>query len=111
MVELDLQLSLQSARESNSDLPPADGAGPNSLQRKQRHQQLQPHPASAGATWPRNHSSYAWASPDLGRYRSRLNPMRNHDLVRDDQAYRRLVVDETEGKFPANQGRRMVSQI
>ena len=36
-------------------------------------------------------SQYAWAKLDPNRYRSRFLPMRIHDLVRDDCAYRRLV--------------------
>ena len=35
---------------------------------------------------PKNY--YVWTEPDLSRYRSRFLPMRNHDLVRDDMAFR-----------------------
>lgn len=34
-------------------------------------------------------SQYVWAELDRERYRSRFLPMRIHDLVRDDCAYRR----------------------
>lgn len=34
---------------------------------------------------------YAFALPDANRYRSRFFPMRRHDLVKDDAAYRKLV--------------------
>ena len=33
-------------------------------------------------------SYYVWTEPDYSRYRSRFLPMRNHDLVRDDMAFR-----------------------
>jgi hypothetical protein len=31
---------------------------------------------------------YAWLEPDLDRYRSRFNPMKLHDIIRDDMAVR-----------------------
>ena len=36
----------------------------------------------------KSESHYVWMEPDINRYRSRFNPMRIHDVIRDDMAVR-----------------------
>ncbi len=50
-----------------------------------------PRDSAEGLQGPTSAGHYAWAEPDGDRYRSRFLPMRRHDLVRDDMAYRQLV--------------------